>query len=63
MVSALLIATLHLANRWDRATAYPWTDVAGVAAVLGVQASVNPDSSIEQSSQSPIDVLEYGERG
>ncbi len=35
----------------------------GVAAVLGVQASVTPDSStLEQSNQGPIDVLNYGDR-
>jgi hypothetical protein len=36
----------------------------GVAAVLGVQASVSTDSStIEQGNQGPIDVLDYGDRG
>ena len=34
----------------------------GVAAVLAIQASVNPDSTIEQSSHAPIDVLNYGNR-
>lgn len=35
-----------------------------VAAVAGVQAAVNPDSSIEQSSDSTeqINVLDYGTR-
>jgi hypothetical protein len=33
----------------------------GVAAVLGVQASMDPDSSIETSNHS-IDVLDYGDR-
>ena len=35
----------------------------GVAAVVGVQASVNPDNTIEQSNQGQINVLEYGDRG
>ena len=35
----------------------------GVAAVLGVQSAVNPDSgAVEQADQSPINVLVYGDR-
>jgi hypothetical protein len=33
----------------------------GVAAVAGVQASLDPDSSIETSNQT-INVLDYGDR-
>ena len=35
----------------------------GVVAVAGVQATMDPDSAIEQSSDEPIDVLDYGSRG
>jgi hypothetical protein len=36
----------------------------GVATVIGVQASVSPDgSTVEQSQQGPIEVLDYGSRG
>jgi alcohol dehydrogenase class IV len=34
----------------------------GVAAVVGVQAAMDPDSTIEQSSGSQINVMEYGDR-
>jgi hypothetical protein len=37
--------------------------VLGVAAVIGVKASLDPDKTITQSDQSPINVLEYGDRG
>jgi hypothetical protein len=36
--------------------------VLGVAAVSGVQASLDPDSGIETSNQT-INVLDYGDRG
>lgn len=34
----------------------------GVVAVVGVQAALDPDNAIEQSSNEPINVLEYGTR-
>jgi hypothetical protein len=33
----------------------------GVAAVVGVQASLNPDRTVEQGNQT-INVLDYGDR-
>jgi hypothetical protein len=36
--------------------------VLGVAAVAGVQASLDPDSTVEQGNQT-INVLDYGNRG
>jgi hypothetical protein len=35
----------------------------GVAAVVGVQAALDPDQAVEQSSPHPINVLDYGNRG
>ena len=38
VVSAFLIAVVQLAGVWDRGEAYPWTDVAGVAALVALVA-------------------------
>lgn len=35
----------------------------GVAAVAGIQAAADPDSSIQQTPDSQVDVLEYGQNG
>jgi hypothetical protein len=37
--------------------------VLGVAAVAGVQASLDPDNSIEEQGNQTINVLDYGNRG
>ena len=35
----------------------------GVAAVAGVEAAMDPDSSIQQTSDQQVDVLQYGQNG